>query len=870
MTDLLQPGAAGIQRQRRPEIWGREIPFRNEHFTGREQQLDELRRRLLDRSAAVIGQPSHPMPLYGLGGVGKSEIAAEYAYRYSSEYSLCWWVRSEQQDLIINSLLNLGRMMQLEDLRLDERDYSLELVLDALNRGRPYSGWLLIFDNVSDAGTVSRFIPRGPGHVIITSRDTLWRKALGVEGIEVAEFELEETIAFLRKRVPALAEITAEPGDKEAVAANAKRLADVTELARELDNLPVAADHAAAYLVETGVSVKEYLESLRQNAHRLFATNVDISYPRAVATTWSVSRQTITPEADALFTLLAFFAPEPIYKELILQPGKVTAPSEALQRVLDSPSEFRRASRQLARFSLAKINGVRDVIQIHRVVQAVTQGQLMRDDLEAAESLRGVVHSLLAASDPNAPDRDDSEEAYERSRQHIIASGALASTDPTVRRLVINQVRRLYRRGGFQESLNLGEVALSQWRTEFGSDDPQTLNLAVEVAAALRRVGRWQDALQLNEDTRARLEEAGDTETRTYLTCARSYDLDLSILGRYAEALDNDMQLLPLYERVFGPEDLDTLQMRNNIAISLRCMGRFSEALEYDSNTLLLRERLLGPRDSGTLTSQFAVARDLRRMGRWDDALEIVRHVHETLEEKGTPWNQFRLVVAADFGVSLRRVGYYDEAAVQGEEVLQRYQKILGEKNRDTLRAAINIINDRRITHNLSGAQDLGEQTAADWEKVAGSDHPNTISAQVNLAAVLRLRDNPKMAREMDERALDEFIRIFGEEHPSSLVTMTNLSSDLAAIGEVRQARQWGEKCVDLHRRVRGEDHPCTLAAAANLSLDRRADGDVAGAEALLEEAIQGFEETLSREHPWARTAANHGRQTFDIEPMMD
>lgn len=99
---------------------------------------------------------------------------------------------------------------------------------------------------------------------------------------------------------------------------------------------------------------------------------------------------------------------------------------------------------------------------------------------------------------------------------------------------------------------------------------------------------------------------------------------------------------------------------------------------------------------------------------------------------------------------------------------------------------------------------------------------------------------------------------------------MTNLSSDLAAIGEVRQARQLGEKSVELHRQVRGEDHPCTMAAAANLSLDRRADGDDAGARTLHAEAMQRFEATLSPEHPWARLAADFGRQTLDIEPMMD
>jgi tetratricopeptide (TPR) repeat protein len=865
VTDTTQPGG----RHPGPKIWGREIPYRNDHFTGRERQLAALHKRLMEGSRAVIEQPSQPVPLYGLGGVGKTELATEYAYRHSSEYQLCWWVRSENPDLIINSLLNLGRMMALEDLRLDERDYSLNLVLDALSRGEPFRDWLLVFDDVSDAGMVARFLPQGPGHVIITSRDTLWRKAIGVEGIEVAEFEPEETIEFLRSRVPALRVITTDPDSKSTVAENERRLADVSQLAAELDNLPVAADHAAAYLVETQTSVREYLDLLRQNAHRLFATEVDISYPRAVAATWSVSRQIISAEADALFTLLAFFAPEPIYKELILQPGKVKAPTQALQDVLDDPAEYRRASRQLQRFSLAKINGRRDVIQIHRVVQAVTQGQLEREDPDAAESLRTVVHSLLAASDPNAPDRDDSEEAYERSRQHIIASGALKSADQLVRRLVINQVRRLYRRGGFTESLNLGQTALAQWRELFGADDRQTLTLAVEVAAALRRIGKPEEAMHLNQDTMSRLRAQNETESRAYLLSARSYDVDLLLLGRYREALENDLALLPIYEKVFGTDSVHTLETRNNIAIGLRCLGRFSEALELDTATLAERERQMGHRDTLTLTSRWAVARDLRRLGRWDEALEVVRHVHETLEEIGSPWNQFRLVVKADFGVSLRRAGFPEEAAEQGEEVLKLYASVMGSDNRDSLRASVNVINDRRIAGDLSGAEELGKKTAAKLAEVAGRKHPNRVAARTNLASVLRAGGNTRAAREMDEEALLDFTEIYGEQHPSPLVVMTNLASDLAAMGEVRLARELGERSLELHRLVRGPKHPCTLATASNLSIDRRADNDLEGANELHEEAVRGYQETLD-EHPDERRAMNYGRIVLDIEPMMD
>jgi tetratricopeptide (TPR) repeat protein len=868
------PHLAQERSQRRYTAWGREIPFRNPHFTGRQRELDELRRRLTQAGTAVVGQPM--LPLYGLGGVGKTEIAIEYAHRFRGEYGLCWWVRCEHEALIVNSLLGLGRVMQLPDFRIEERDYSVSLVINALNKGEPYRDWLLIFDNATNADMVSRYIPQGTGHVIITSRDSHWRKALRVDGIEVGEFETVEAVEFLRKRVPALAILPLPGGEADAdeaarvQAENAQRDRDASELAGELANLPLAVEHAAAYLAEVGVTVQDYLKQFRANAHRLLATDVDISYPRAVATTWSVSRQTISPEADALFKLLAFFAPEPIYEELLLRPGMDAQLPEPLNRVLKEPSEYRRTARELARFSLAKINAVRNVIQVHRVVQAVTQGQLLRDDPDEAAEFRSVAHRLLAASDPNAPNRDDSEEIYERSRQHLVPSGALESDDPHVRQLIINQVRRLHRRGGYAESLDLGLPALDIWRDKFGRDDRRTLALAVEIGFALRRIGQVEEGLALNSDTLSRLREQFGEEDQVYLTCAFSYSIDLSILGRYAEALEHDRRLLPLYERVFGQDDLDTLRVRNNTAISLRCLGEFGEALEFDEMTFAERERILGPSDSDALSSRLGIARDLRKLGRYEEALDMIRHVSEILEQKHEPWNHFRLLVASDLSVSLRRAGFYADAVALGEEVHGRSFGVRGENHRESLRAATNLICDRRLIDDLGGAQELGEQTLIAWEEIAGRDHPNTVATRVNLAIVLRLRGNPRAAQKLDERALDDFTRLFGERHPSSLTTMMCLASDLAAIGEVRKARVLGENALVLSRQARGSNHPSTLATAANLSVDRRADGDPDEASELQAEVMAGYMETLGPEHPEARLAAQSGRINRDIEPMMN
>ncbi|MFI6905028.1 FxSxx-COOH system tetratricopeptide repeat protein [Nonomuraea sp. NPDC050394] len=843
-------GASEGGARSRVTAWGKEIPFRNPNFTGRIAEIEELRRGLARESAAVIDQP--PQALFGLGGVGKTEIAAEYAHRHRGDYDLVWWIRSEQESAVVNGLVALGRRMQPPGFRAEERDYSAQLVIEALEKGEPYGDWLIIFDNANNAGMISEYIPRGRGHVIITSRDSHWRKALGVAGIEVGEFTPDETVEFLSKRVPALA----------------GRGAEAATLAAELGHLPLAAEHAAAYMNETGTSAAEYLTKLRDNAHELLAREVDIPYPLAVAATWGVSRDAISPEADTLFQVMAFFAPEPIAEELLAQPAKAGDLPGELSRVLGDVGELRQAARQLARFSLAKIDGVLNAVQMHRVVQAVTRSRLMREDPEQAERFRHAVHLLLAGSDPGAPGLDESDPLYERSRSHIVPSGAVESADATVRQLIINQVRRLHRRGGFFESLSFGELALDEWKLRFGENDRHTLALAIEVGKATRLSGHWERAYALNLDTLERLRTFGEDD-QTYLACALSHGVDLCMMGRYQQALDNDLDLLPRYERVFRPEHEFTLQVRNNIAISLRCLGRFEEALEHDRIALTMRENMFGPQEDQTLTSRFAVARDLRRMGNYEQGLDMIRDVDQLLVRMNAPWDALRVFTALDLAIALRRVGYHQQAAAQAEETLTTQIASKGPDHRMTLLVSTNVINDRRLIDDLAGAQALGEQTVAGWVKAAGEDHPNTLSARANLAVVMRVRGNPRAARELNEQALEGFRRHFGDDHTSTLVVMHNLASDLAMMGAVRQARELGEAAYEGHRRVRGGFHPCTLATGANLSVDRLADGDEEGAARLREEILAAYAETLSNEHPEARLAAQQGRINLDVEPMM-
>jgi tetratricopeptide (TPR) repeat protein len=573
--------------------------------------------------------------------------------------------------------------------------------------------------------------------------------------------------------------------------------------------------------------------------------------------------------AHALLCFLACFDHAPVDMKM-LQTVNVLALTGEFQRILTDPDYLKQAAEELSCMSLAEIDLSRQLIRLRRTAQIFTRGQLWTEDPETALALQRQAQSILAASDPGAPDRDDTEEAYRRSRQHLIATGAFRSADPAVRQLIINQLRRLYRAGAYTEGVTLGEISLRHWQGASRGNDRETLALAVETSALMWRTDRWIEARTLNEETLERLRSRFGTDDQIYLLCARNRGIDIALLGDYQAALENDLALLPSFERVFGPHDLETLQLRNNIAINLRCLGRYGEALRYDQGTYSARRTILGDDDTSTLTSLFAMARDLRMLGQVQRAHSLLTDINLVLVRNPTISPQFRLLAGADLAVSLRRCGYYREALIQAEKMLHQYEQEFGRDYRDTLRVSISVINDFRIAGRRLDAKDLGARTVAGWTSIAGADHPNTLAAQATLACALRTDGDPQASLRINMHVAARFTEMFGEAHPSTLAVLTNLATDLAMTSDTQQARQIGERSYRLHAETRGHDHPFTLATAENLCIDRLSLGDKAAADSLHAHTQRTCEVKLGVGHPESRMIAEYRRMTLDIEPMMD
>ncbi len=858
ITPPIQEPAESVPGPSR-RIWSNEIPPRNFHFTGRAAELEALRANLIVRGR----QRPAVQVITGMGGIGKTEIATEFIHRHIDKYEIIWWIRAEHHDRVRKALVRLGQRLELRQAATNSgRDRTIAAVLETLESGaRP--SWLLVYDNAAQPLDLQRYLPAclPGGHIMITSRVQNWPGYIEATGIDVAPFTKEEAISFLRRRVPTLASDEKLREDEDA-----RRTAEAGRLAAALGYLPIATEHAAAYLAETGHSVDDYLTRFEENAHRLLSEQPS-DFPIPVSANWAMSTALLTPDAEHLFNLCAFFSPEPIAAELLMQGARAVSDPPGLREFLSSSHRFRAAASQLHRLSLARVDGTRDLIQMNRVVQAVTKGRLRQDRPDLFRAYRAAVDVLLAESNPGNPDRSGNDTIYDLSLPHLESDHSFLNTDnPALRRLIIDQVRRLHLRGGQVEAVQFGQDALRVWRERLGRDDLHVLTVAVEVAIAMQLDGYAADARGLTLKTRRLLRKRYGDQHEIALLCENTYGADLRTRGQFAEALELDFSLLPKFETVFGPDHERTLNVRNNIATDYRRLGRFREALDIDQRTFEDRQRVLGSNDLITLASHSAIARDLRGLGLYQESLDIARKVVGAFAAVGGRENPDWLSARTGFAAALRKAGHPRDALQESEDVVQRYRDYLGRDHVYTLRAATNLINDRRAMGDLVRAEDLGREVY-DRCREPGIPFDIGYAALVSLASVLRAAGRPEEAQWYDLQARDGLIGTYGDLHPFTLAAGINYAADLAACGDLDAAIRIDQETLAKCRSSLGEDHPDTLMAAANLALDKVASGDQAEADRLLADVLRRYEETLTAEHPEARAAAQRTRLTAEIEP---
>jgi len=827
---------------RAPEVWGR-VPPRNKNFTGREELLAQLREGIAGQVTAVV-----PHALHGLGGVGKTQMAVEYAYRYRSEYDLVWWIPADQPVLVRSSLASLAPSLGLPPPSASGIVDASKSVLEALRRGEPYERWLLIFDNADQPEDLTEFIPHGPGHVLITSRNHRWEGV--VDTVPVDVFRREESLQFLRKRVPM--EIARD---------------DANRLAHELGDLPLALEQAGALQAETGMSVSEYLRLLSERTSQLLAEGKPSEYPVPMTAAWGLSVASLNdklPEAVELLRCCAFFGPEPIPRDVFSQPRVKLGGS--LDRLVGDPIMLSRVIGELGRYALARLDIPNRSLQVHRLIQALLREEVAPDE---QPRMRDNVHRLLAGYASEDPYQPSAWKRYSDVLGHTIPSMIGESREPEARGLAIRIVQYLYASGDLTSARDHAERFLPKWIADSGDRHPDVLALRMEQANLLRDLGDYEASAKLNLENRELAEEALGADDELTLRSLRGEGADLRAQGDFKRALQRDEELLRRYVERFGDVDLRTIRTANNVALDYGLSSKYVRAREVlqeayqacltlDANTS----------DKITYIAIWSgLARTVRLCGDYSEACDLGEDAYAYgIEEFGIE-HFHTLRTGKDLSIAWRRMGDLDRSAELAKDIHSRCVRQFGLDHPDTLGAAMCLANLLRTRGDAEEARTLAEDTVRRYPRVYGPEHPYNFGCMGNLAIMHRVMGDPHAARALNERALEGLEKKLGRDHHYVLTVATNLASDLVELGEVDQACELGRDTLRRLRTVLGDHHPMTLSCSANLCTDLKAVGEEEEAAALFEETKAAYRRTLGLEHPDAKVFLEGRHLDADFDP---
>ena len=558
------------------------------------------------------------MALDGLGGMGKTQIALQFAYliqETSPKYSV-FWVQASDAISFDTSYREIAQKLGIVGLEDDKIDVK-QLVFIALRSLT--SPWLLIVDNADDykvlgvvdernaARALIEYLPtRGNGAVLFTTRDQkAATKFAEANVIHVKEMDRQESLQLLKASVQE---------QKHNLLDDAVSMHTLLDL---LLDLPLAIKQAAAYINENSTPVRDYLSFYNNSEEDMIEILSEGFEDRGrhcgqknpVATTWFISFEQVRRDdvlAAEYLSFMGVIARDDIPRSLL--------PSA------ETRNQQNKAIGTLIAYSFVVQRLTGDAFDVHRLVHLATRNWLSEKHTQSMwtdRALHRLVKVIPAGSHAHR-------EVWTRYLPHGIYVVDTIETYTENERAVIQLRDKIgrcqYTTGQYIEAAKMHQATLALRREVLGKKHPETLISMNEVAAALSGQGKYADAEAMNRQTLAISEEVlGKTHPDTF-TSMSNLALVLDRQGKYADAEAMNRQTLEIREEVLGKTHPDTLMSMSNLARVLDSQGKYADAEAMNRQTLAIREEVLGKTHPDTLTSVYCLAHLLQKKEEYKEA----------------------------------------------------------------------------------------------------------------------------------------------------------------------------------------------------------------------------------------------------------
>jgi hypothetical protein len=640
----------------------RGVPPRNPDFMGRDAELANLHRILFDaKRPAAITQAA----IHGMGGIGKTSLAAEYAHSYRDSYESVWWAPAEEKTILLNSLADLARLLDPAFAYISDAESAARAALDSLAASnRP---WLIVYDNVSNPDDIRNLIPSAGARLLVTTRWANWG-GRAME-LEVDVWHPTTACAFLLQHV------------KQAKPRAAR------QLAKAVGYLPLALDHAASYLRFSGITTDRYIARLNE----LIAEAPEkADYPASVFATFNLAIKKAAERCPAAEVLLGLFA--------VLAPERV--PLSLVESFGISEKERDEAIKILSVVSLVKHVPFSDgdaAILMHRLVRAVMRARLaLSDDL--ASTTNRAIEGLGLSFPANAFRDTKSWPQCKKILPHVLALRESADDGrvraETLVALLFNAARYLHGESALKQAERVYRDAIAMGGKALGTEHPAVIRHLTGLSNLLRDAARFEEAEGIAREVITLSQRANGP---LHLTVAEGFN-SLAMLLRDMRQLGEAESLLhkaiSIGEQTVGRDTFAVAVSLNILGTVFGLSGRHAEAEPLFREAIGIGEKALGPGHPDIGTWQHNLAILLCETNRHAEAEPILRDaiaaVRPALGEEHPNSARLRSTLSKVLLATNRSEDAYHEAHL-ALSTLSIADKALGRSHPWTKEAAIDL-----------------------------------------------------------------------------------------------------------------------------------------------------------------------------------
>ena len=805
------------------------------HFVGRLPDLWRLHSALHGAYSAVISGDSVSAiaQLSGMGGIGKSLVAEEYALRFSAAYpgGIFWLyglgsdvdypgLTAEQRDAMRNDQFRLLAT----ELGLDVTGLNMQQV-EALLRatlGKNNQSFLWIVDDLASQISIEAIrgwlSPHVLGKTLITTRSREY-EPIG-DSVPLGVLSAQEAFELLcAYRTPQSAE--------ETTAAQA--------IADDLGYHPLAlAVCSRALQAEAGIrdfaEFRVGLLNTQQDELDLAAELAGLlpnGHERSVATTLLGSVRSLRPEVRDFLRIASLVAVAPI------PPALVVASFAAVDCLNEAEARHRTALglSQTENACLAE-RAENNAIKVHTLISRTIR--FHERDTRRIDQLRAAIVEALKNALPIVTDtRHGPEIALEVLHARELCARGIRDVDTGILAAWVAQDD--YERGAYNSAHSNQEQVLTVWSRILGEEHPNTLAAMSNLAITLHAQGDLTRARTLGEEVLAIRRRILGQEHPDTLASINNLAEMMRTQGDFNTARSLHELALAGRHRTLGQDHPNTLESMSNLALTLGNLGKFSDARALQEQVLTRRRELLGDEHPKTLTSMHNLAVTLTKQGDLAGAHSLQETAVTVHQRRFGDEHPLTLVSLDTLAITLREQGNFEGARYLQEKTLAVRRRIFNEDHPHLFTALNNLAMTMHDMGNVEAACSLQEQVLTGRRRIFGDYHPDTLAAMSNLAITFQSKRELLRARSLQEQALATARAVLGQDHPDTLTYMNNLAAILTDGGDLSTARSLQEQVLDIRRRVLGEQHPTTSTTEWNLFLTLRQMGDTPAATSVLE-----------------------------------